>query len=63
MSSEATSPQGLNLAALQQYFEARVPDTAGPLRAELLHGGRSNLTYLVTDGRSRWVVRRPRSAS
>ncbi|MGP3737410.1 phosphotransferase family protein [Streptomyces sp. GDS52] len=59
MSSEATSPQGLDLAALQQYFEARVPETAGPLRAELLHGGRSNLTYLVTDGRSRWVVRRP----
>ncbi|MEV0494670.1 phosphotransferase family protein [Streptomyces atratus] len=59
MTAEATSPQGLDLAALQQYFEAHVPETAGPLRAELLHGGRSNLTYLVTDGRSRWVVRRP----
>ncbi len=22
-------------------------------------GGRSNLTYLLTDGRSRWVLRRP----
>lgn len=59
MTVEATSPQGLDLAALQRYFEAHVPETAGPLRAELLHGGRSNLTYLVTDGHSRWVVRRP----
>ncbi|MGP3984754.1 phosphotransferase family protein [Streptomyces sp. KR80] len=31
----------------------------GPLRAELIQGGRSNLTYAVTDGASRWVVRRP----
>jgi aminoglycoside phosphotransferase (APT) family kinase protein len=31
----------------------------GPLRAELLAGGRSNLTYLITDGSSRWVLRRP----
>ncbi|GAA0669567.1 hypothetical protein GCM10009535_56760 [Streptomyces thermocarboxydovorans] len=31
----------------------------GTLWAELLHGGRSSLTYLVTDGRFRWVVRRP----
>lgn len=63
MTAEATSPRGLDLAALQRYFEVHVPDTAGPLRAELLHGGRSNLTYLVTDGHSRWVVRRPRSVS
>lgn len=59
MTTEAMNPQGLDLAALQGYFEAHVPETAGPLRAELLHGGRSNLTYRVTDGRSRWVVRRP----
>ncbi len=26
---------------------------------ELIEGGRSNLTYLVTDGHSRWVLRRP----
>jgi aminoglycoside phosphotransferase (APT) family kinase protein len=32
---------------------------AGTSSAELLHGGRSNLTYRITDGRSTWVLRRP----
>ncbi|MET0136728.1 MAG: phosphotransferase family protein [Kibdelosporangium sp.] len=31
----------------------------GPLQAERVEGGRSNLTYIVTDGTSKWVVRRP----
>jgi aminoglycoside phosphotransferase (APT) family kinase protein len=31
----------------------------GPLQAELIEGGRSNLTYVVSDGSSKWVVRRP----
>ena len=30
-----------------------------PLTAELIAGGRSNLTYGVTDGEHRWVLRRP----
>ena len=29
------------------------------LRAELISGGRSNLTFLVADDKSKWVVRRP----
>ena len=33
--------------------------TRGPLVANLLTGGLSNLTYQVTDGESTWVVRRP----
>ena len=49
---------GLDLVALQAFFEAEVPG-CGQLQAELLHGGRSNLTYRVTDGRSVWVLRRP----
>src|SRR6185312_14984255 len=32
---------------------------AGPLRAELIAGGKSNLTYRVTDDAHDWVVRRP----
>ncbi|MET0235587.1 MAG: phosphotransferase family protein [Kibdelosporangium sp.] len=36
---------------------ARLGD--GPLQAERVEGGRSNLTYVVTDGTSKWVVRRP----
>jgi aminoglycoside phosphotransferase (APT) family kinase protein len=31
----------------------------GPLQVELLSGGRSNLTYALTDGCDRWVLRRP----
>jgi aminoglycoside phosphotransferase (APT) family kinase protein len=31
----------------------------GPLRARLLAGGRSRLTYEVSDGTRSWVVRRP----
>ncbi|MYQ30620.1 phosphotransferase family protein [Streptomyces sp. SID4956] len=53
------TPQGLRLDALRDFFAAQVPDAVGPVTAELLHGGRSNLTYLVTDGHNRWVLRRP----
>jgi aminoglycoside phosphotransferase (APT) family kinase protein len=59
----ATTPDtaviGIDGPALQRYFEHHVPQCAGPLRVELLHGGRSNLTYRVTDGTHRWVLRRP----
>src|SRR5690606_1034473 len=52
------SVAGLDLPALQRFVDAAVPG-AGPLRAELVSGGRSNLTYRLTDGRSTWVLRRP----
>lgn len=53
-------PPGLALEPLADYLRARLPDgLAGPLRADLITGGRSNLTYRLTDGRSRWVLRRP----
>jgi aminoglycoside phosphotransferase (APT) family kinase protein len=52
-------PAGLNLASLQEYFDSTVSGCAGPLRAELMHGGKSNLTYAITDGVHRWVLRRP----
>jgi aminoglycoside phosphotransferase (APT) family kinase protein len=48
----------LDLVRLREYLAAHVP-VAGELRAELIAGGRSNLTYRVTDGRSDWVLRRP----
>lgn len=51
---------GLDRTRLQRYLDTRFPGLAsGPLSAVLLEGGRSNLTYLVDDGVSRWVVRRP----
>lgn len=54
-----SSPDGLDLDALDGFLAARVPGYAGGLRAEPLAGGRSNLTYRLTDGRSSWVLRRP----
>ncbi|MGW3472419.1 phosphotransferase family protein [Saccharopolyspora sp. NPDC000995] len=32
---------------------------AGPLRLDLLAGGRSNLTFVLGDGESEWILRRP----
>lgn len=46
--------------ALRDHLAAAVPGlVAGPLTVELLTGGHSNLTYAVTDGQGRWVLRRP----
>jgi aminoglycoside phosphotransferase (APT) family kinase protein len=56
--TEAPAVAGLDVAALQRFLAGVLPDL-GRLRAELISGGRSNLTYRVTDGRSTWVLRRP----
>ena len=54
-----TSLEGLDLAALDRHLrDAGIPRT-GELRAELIAGGRSNLTFLVSDDASKWVLRRP----
>jgi aminoglycoside phosphotransferase (APT) family kinase protein len=51
---------GLDIERLRGYLEATgVVDVRGPLQAELIAGGKSNLTYVVGDGTSTWVVRRP----
>jgi aminoglycoside phosphotransferase (APT) family kinase protein len=51
---------GLDLARLEEYVDRRVPGLRhGNLQAELITGGRSNLTYRITDGEWRWVLRRP----
>ncbi len=51
---------GLDLARFAAWFERACPGAVtGPLRARLLAGGRSNLTYEVSDGTRIWVVRRP----
>lgn len=53
-------PQGLDLAALRAWLTEAAPTLAtGPLTASLITGGKSNLTYLVSDGTSDYVVRRP----
>jgi aminoglycoside phosphotransferase (APT) family kinase protein len=49
-----------DLERLAAFFAAEVPGYAGgPLAADLVEGGRSNLTYRITDGTSAWVLRRP----
>jgi aminoglycoside phosphotransferase (APT) family kinase protein len=53
-------PPGLDLDRLRAHLATERPGLAdGALSAELIVGGRSNLTYLVTDGRHEWVLRRP----
>ncbi|MCP2255406.1 putative kinase, aminoglycoside phosphotransferase (APT) family [Prauserella aidingensis] len=54
-----SSPDGLDLPALTDFFSAHVPGFGGALEAELIAGGKSNLTFLLTDGTHRWVLRRP----
>ena len=55
----APSIDGLDLPALDAFLAGRVAGYAGGLRAELVSGGRSNLTYRLTDGVSSWILRRP----
>jgi aminoglycoside phosphotransferase (APT) family kinase protein len=49
----------LDLDALGAWFAAKVPGAGDRVHATLIHGGRSNLTYVVTDGAHEWIVRRP----
>jgi aminoglycoside phosphotransferase (APT) family kinase protein len=51
---------GLDLDRFRAFFDDACPGEAtGPLTASLIAGGKSNLTYVVTDGSKEWVVRRP----
>jgi aminoglycoside phosphotransferase (APT) family kinase protein len=54
-----TSLEGLDLPALDRHLRAAGLPRTGELRAELISGGRSNLTFLVYDDESKWVLRRP----
>jgi aminoglycoside phosphotransferase (APT) family kinase protein len=51
---------GLDLDAFRRWYDGQRPgDVTGELSARVIAGGKSNLTYEVTDGSSWWVVRRP----
>jgi len=55
-----SAPEGVDLERLQPWFATHVADAGDrPLHAELIAGGRSNLTYVVGDGERTWVLRRP----
>jgi aminoglycoside phosphotransferase (APT) family kinase protein len=50
----------LDLAAVQAWVDRTAPGLRqGPLQAEVIVGGLSNLTYRVTDSASTWALRRP----
>ncbi len=61
MSDDPTTDlRGLDLAAFHRWYDAQRPGELGAdLRGSILAGGKSNLTYEVTDGATVRVVRRP----
>lgn len=60
MAKPQGSPQGLDLDRLRAFLETECPGlVTGPLSTEVIPGGKSNITYRVSDGVGRWVVRRP----
>jgi aminoglycoside phosphotransferase (APT) family kinase protein len=55
-----TDLPGLDLERFAAWFDGVCPgEIGGPLQGRLIAGGRSNLTYGVSDGTRSWVVRRP----
>jgi aminoglycoside phosphotransferase (APT) family kinase protein len=60
-SGQRTSVPGLDVAQLQAWLRANQPDLLGdaPLRATVVTGGRSNLTYIVNGASEPLVLRRP----
>ena len=53
-------PDGIDAPGVERWFEAAVPGFEPPLEFERISGGRSNLTYRVTDASANaWALRRP----
>lgn len=50
---------GLDLNRVAGWLPTVVPGAGNDLRAELIAGGKSNLTYTLTDGAQTWILRRP----
>ncbi|GAA2509373.1 phosphotransferase family protein [Actinocorallia cavernae] len=60
MSADHPPGLDLDLDRLRALLERERPGLVrGPLTGRLIEGGRSNLTYALSDGTSKWVVRRP----
>jgi aminoglycoside phosphotransferase (APT) family kinase protein len=57
--SASSTLDGLDLGALDGHLKSIGLPRTGELRGELISGGRSNLTFLVFDDVSKWVLRRP----
>ena len=51
---------GVDLDSLTRWLDAERPGLrAGDLSGEVIAGGKSNLTYRITDGTNTWALRRP----
>ncbi|WP_375490324.1 phosphotransferase family protein [uncultured Jatrophihabitans sp.] len=51
---------GVDFTALTRWLDAQHPGLRrGQLSGEVIAGGKSNLTYRITDGSSVWALRRP----
>lgn len=60
MTENSTATLGIDHAAVTTWLERTIPSALAPFTFEQIAGGRSNLTYLVTDtAGARWVLRRP----
>jgi len=61
MADEATDrDEGIDRPRMDAWFADNVPGAEPPLAFERISGGRSNLTYGVSDGAGRrWALRRP----
>ncbi|MGI8631667.1 MAG: phosphotransferase family protein [Solirubrobacterales bacterium] len=58
--SEQATPDGLDREAVEGWFTDNAPEATMPLTFERIAGGRSNLTYRVSDAEGRrWALRRP----
>ncbi|MDQ1719596.1 MAG: hypothetical protein QOE89_3549 [Pseudonocardiales bacterium] len=54
------SPPGVELSRLAEWLDQHRPGLRqGRLTATLIAGGKSNLTYRLTDDHSQWALRRP----
>ena len=57
---DQTSPTGIDVPNVTAWFAEHAPTVTPPLVFDLIAGGRSNLTYRVTDqAAGDWVLRRP----
>jgi len=60
VTKEGAAPAGMAVDPVTRWMEANIEGVAPPLSFELIAGGRSNLTFKVTDAnRRRMVLRRP----
>jgi len=52
-------PLGVDPEALGRFLQQQGLSQGRALAVELISGGKSNLTFSVTDGSGRWILRRP----